>query len=97
MLHAFSDGQNKIYKFIQWTVQFFRSAVAQSGQESREGCEADFIVQIYCKSVRHFFDKERSVGMNLKRCYVVEWTAAATGVSVRSVRNISLCPTVVKS
>ena len=40
------------------------------------------------ENVRHFFEKERSVGMCLKRSQVVERTAAATGVSVRSVRNI---------
>jgi hypothetical protein len=40
------------------------------------------------ESVRQFFEKERSVGMSLKRSCVVERTATATGVSVRSVRNI---------
>ena len=35
-----------------------------------------------------FFEKERSVGMSLKRSCVVERTASATGVSIRSVRNV---------
>ena len=40
------------------------------------------------ENVRQFFEKERSVDMCLKRSCVVERTAAATGISVRSVRNI---------
>ena len=38
------------------------------------------------ENVRYFF-KKHSVGMRLKRQQVVERTTAATGVSVRSVRN----------
>jgi len=40
------------------------------------------------ENVRQFFEKERSVGMCLKRSCVVARTAAATGVSVKSIHNI---------
>ena len=54
------------------------------GKGVRLTSQSKYIVE----SVREFFEKEKSVGMSLKRSCVVERTAAATGVSVRSVRNI---------
>ena len=47
--------------------------------------QSKYIVQ----NVRQFFEKERSVGMSIKRSCVVERTAAATGVSVRTVKYIN--------
>ena len=40
------------------------------------------------ENVRQFFEKERSAGMCLKRSCGMERTAPATGISVRSVRNV---------
>ena len=40
------------------------------------------------ENVRQFFEKERRTGKSIKRMQVVERTAEATGISVRSVRNI---------
>ena len=40
------------------------------------------------KNVRQLFEKERSVGMSLKRSCVIQRTAAATAVSIRTVNYI---------
>ena len=40
------------------------------------------------ENVRQYFEKERSVGMSLKRSCVVERTMSATGISIRNVRNV---------
>ena len=40
------------------------------------------------ENVRQFFEEEKSVGMCLQRSCVAKWTAAATGVSIRTVLNI---------
>ena len=40
------------------------------------------------ENVRQFFEKEKRKGSSIKRERIVERTAEATGVSIRSVRNI---------
>ena len=54
------------------------------GRGVRLTSQSKYIVE----NVRQFFEKERSVGMSLKRSCVVERTASATGISIRSVRNV---------
>ena len=72
-----------------------KKATSSSKAPGDEGCKktwkrsaAIITDKINCGECENFFKKERSVGMCLKRSQVVERTAAATGVSVRSVRNI---------
>ena len=50
----------------------------RSGKGVRLTSQSKYIVE----SVRQFFEKEKSVGMCLKRSCVAERTAAATGVSI---------------
>jgi hypothetical protein len=64
--------------------QELHKVAKRPGKGVRLASQSKYIVE----SVRQFFEKERSVGMSLKRSCVVERTATATGVSVRSVRNI---------
>ena len=40
------------------------------------------------ENVRQFFEKEKRKGSSIKRKRIVEHTAEATGVLIRSVRNI---------
>ena len=51
------------------------------GRGVRLTSQSKYIVE----NVRQFFEKERSVGMSLKRSCVVERTASATGISITSV------------
>lgn len=64
--------------------QELHKVAKRPGKGVRLTSQSKYIVE----NVRQFFEKERTVGMSLKRSSVVERTAAATGISVRSVRNI---------
>ena len=54
------------------------------GRGKRLSSQSKYIIE----SVKQFFEKEKSGGMSLKKSRVADRTAAATGVSVKTVYNI---------
>ena len=54
------------------------------GKEVRLTSQTKYVIE----NVRQFFGKKKRKGSSIKRERIVECTAEATGVSIRSVRNI---------
>ena len=56
----------------------------KSGKGDRLTSQTKYVIE----NVRQFFEKKKRKGSSIKRERIVEHTAEATGVSIRSVRNI---------